>query len=68
MDTNTYTSHAKWPEDAFSDLCNVTTDNHRTKEEARQVCRMLELDGFGGDKKIFPVETWVETTSDYPLD
>ena len=58
----TYRSHARWKEGtvAFSmDGSQITTDDHYSEEEAQGVCRMLERDGYGGDNKLYPVETWV---------
>ena len=57
-----FRSHARWPEDTIAFSMNgtqITTDDHDTEEQAQAVCNMLERDGFGGEDKIFPVETWV---------
>lgn len=58
----THRSHAQWPDGTIAsskDGSQVSTDNHHSEEEARGVCNRLELDGYGGDNKIFPVKTWV---------
>jgi hypothetical protein len=51
-------SHAEWPEhpDVY---VKESDDSHPTEEAARAVCRMLERKGMGGERKIFPVRTWV---------
>ena len=62
MTEKTYRSHARWEDGtiAFSnDGSQVTTDDHYSEEEAKGVCLMLERDGYGGDNKLYPVETWV---------
>lgn len=58
----THRSYARWPDDTVAFSMNgtqITTNDHNSEEEAQAVCNMLERDGFGGDEKIFPVETWV---------
>jgi hypothetical protein len=56
-------SKAYWPEGVETGCVyegeNFTTDKHLTKKEAEGVCRMLEEDGFGGGRKVFPVKTEV---------
>ena len=39
---------------------NESSDEHNSPEEAYAVCRMLERDGFGGERKVFPLSTRVE--------
>lgn len=39
---------------------NITTDIHGTKAEAEGVCNRLRDEGFGGERKIFPLKTWTE--------
>lgn len=58
----THRSHARWEEGtvAFSmDGSQITTDNHHSEESAKAVCKLLEKEGYGGDNKLFPIETWV---------
>lgn len=57
-----FTSNAKWPKEVSvsGDGRNVSTDQHHTKKGAQAVCDALERNGFGGEGKIFPIETWVE--------
>jgi hypothetical protein len=57
-----WTSCAEWPEGLVSNgqRPNVTEDGHYTKEQADCVCRLLEREGFGGERRIFPVRTWSE--------
>jgi len=38
----------------------VTSDKHYSESEASGVCSLLHRNGFGGDRKVFPVRTWVE--------
>lgn len=60
-----YLSKAQWPVGAIAQkrVNDVTTDRHRTEASALAVCRMLERDGLGGEGKIFPIRTWIETKS-----
>ena len=37
----------------------ITTDTHSNKEAAQGVCDLLMEIGWGGDRKIFPIATWV---------
>jgi len=39
---------------------NESSDEHNSPEAAYAVCRMLERDGFGGERKVFPLSTRVE--------
>lgn len=56
-----WTSHARWPLDVYkgADGSGVSTDTHHTQEEALNVCNVLNREGFGGQRKAFPLETWV---------
>jgi len=57
-----FRSHARWPENTIAFSMNgtqITTDNHNSEEEAQAVCNILEREGYGGNDKVFPVETWV---------
>ena len=57
-----YTSNALWPAVvAASHGVSITKDDHDTIEQARAVCSMLEREGLGGERKVFPVSTWVKT-------
>lgn len=55
-------SVAVWPKPAVNLMShdNSSTDTHHSEEAARAVCGMLRRNGFGGDGKIFPLETRVE--------
>ena len=56
-----YTSNAEWPDTVrLGCTPNVSTDTHDSKEFAEAVCRRLEREGFGGERKIFPIRVWVE--------
>lgn len=39
---------------------NESSDEHDSPEAAHAVCRILERDGFGGERKVFPISTRVE--------
>jgi len=52
--TSGWTSNAEWPDGS------VSSDNHSTKEQADGVCKLLMRDGYGGDKKVFPIRVWSE--------
>lgn len=56
-----WTSHAQWLLSVYRgmDGKGISTDTHRSEEEAKAVCRALEHDGFGGDHTNFPLRTWV---------
>lgn len=58
-----FQSFAKWnPEEVPTgalDHHNETTDDHGTEAEAQGVADMLMRDGFGGERRVFPVETGV---------
>jgi len=58
-------SRAQWPLDVYlgMDGTGISDDTHRTESEARAVCAGLERDGFGGQRKAFPIRTWVEDLS-----
>ena len=63
-----FKSIAKWPR-GFVNLGNTqneSDDTHATREQAQAVCDMLEARGFGGDGKIFPLETRVEEIQENP--
>lgn len=56
-----YKSVAKWP----AGTCdwhpeNLSEDEHDSKEFAFAICKRLHNHGFGGEEKIFPLETWVD--------
>lgn len=56
-----YRSCAKWPINVSHEYPhNVSKDTHATEEQAEAVCSLLHRDGFGGERKIFPLTTWVE--------
>jgi hypothetical protein len=39
---------------------NESVDTHPSKGAAEAVCAKLRKEGFGGDKKVFPLSTRVE--------
>ena len=64
-----YKSWAIWP--AREELKGLSTngdglpyteDFHETLNQAKSVCDMLVMKGFGGDKKIFPLLTGTTTS------
>ena len=54
-----YQSNAQWPEGQYPFGNDVSTDQHRNIEIAEAVCKGLAKDGWGGQRKIFPVKVWV---------
>lgn len=56
-----YQSNAQWPLDVYRgmDCTGISTDTHRTKAGAQAVCDMLRREGFGGERKHFPIRVWV---------
>ena len=48
-------SCAIWPQGTVPCLNDCTEDEHDTKDQAIAVCDMLCRDGFGGDRKMFPL-------------
>jgi len=54
-----FKSVAIWPTGVGIHITE-SSDTHDTREQAEAVCKMLRRDGFGGDGKIFPIETRVE--------
>lgn len=63
-----YYSCARWPHPAIQLGCiaNVSSDMHSTREAAQAVCDRLRREGFGGEGKDFPLETWVACSTDQP--
>lgn len=57
-----FLSVARWPagEVSLGDPRNESRDTHDTREQAQAICDRLRREGFGGDGKIFPLETRVE--------
>lgn len=51
-----YLSFARWPKGTC--LTDKTSDMHESKEEAEAVTDLLREEGFGGERKIFPLYTW----------
>lgn len=56
-----YQSNALWPEHVYRGMYGdgISTDLHPSEEAARAVCEGLEREGFGGERKHFPIRTWV---------
>jgi hypothetical protein len=65
-----YRSIAVWPTGVLlgnPDGGNESCDLHDTEQQAAAVCRMLERDGFGGNRKVFPLSTRTEpVTTGHP--
>ncbi len=56
-----YKSFAQWPAGTLGGYDNdVSSDEHYTEDEADNICLRLLYEGFGGDRQIFPIKTWVE--------
>ena len=60
-------SCAIWPPGCCPAIGNLSEDMHRTKGQAKAICQLLHENGFGGDRKYFPVKTWVEPCGEPPL-
>lgn len=56
----THTSNAEWPDRTMFGSEQITTDRHYSKKEAAAEGELLRKNGFGGDRKVFPLRTWVE--------
>lgn len=59
--SNQFQSNAQWDLEVYrgSDGKGISTDNHSTRKMANIVCDLLEENGFGGERKHFPIKTWV---------
>lgn len=58
----TYKSIVTWPADAglrLGNTANESHDTHPTHEAALAVCYMLQREGFGGERIVFPVNSYV---------
>lgn len=64
----TVQSNALWPKGVCSTMYgdNISTDTHPTQRHAEAVCRALEREGFGGERKHFPLKTWVSAVQQPP--
>lgn len=58
--TMKFTSNCQWPEGTMHCGNDITTDTHHSMEGARGVVNLLYRNGFGGDRKIFPVAAWAQ--------
>lgn len=64
-------SCAEWPADAGLCCDLVSKDEHHSEYAAQCVCNTLMREGFGGNRRIFPVRVWTERIEsenhkDYP--
>lgn len=57
-----WTSNAEWPLDVYRGTHGdgVTTDTHNSFDAAEAVCHALRHEGFGGQRKAFPLRTWID--------
>ena len=64
----TFQSNALWPKGVCSSMYGdgISTDTHMTRAQAEAVCRALEREGFGGERKHFPLKTWVSPVQQPP--
>lgn len=64
-----YQSNALWPPGVYISKYgdNISTDVHATQVEAAAVCGHLCNDGFGGERKHFPLLTWVSCVQQPPM-
>ena len=61
-------SNALWPPGVCSSKWadNISTDKHATEAHAAAVCEMLKREGFGGERRVFPVRVWTSPVQDPP--
>ncbi len=62
---NRFRSVAIWPFDgpepiSLGNTANRSDDWHTLQDEASAVCQRLRRQGFGGNRRVFPLTTWVE--------
>ena len=64
-----FQSNALWPEGVcyskYGD--NITTDEHDNEQQAKAVCELLCIGGYGGELKHFPLKTWVSPVQQPPV-
>lgn len=53
-------SCAQWPKGTCDSINNYSEDTHFSESAAEAVVSLLYENGFGGDRKIFPVRAWSE--------
>lgn len=59
-----FTSYAEWPKGTMHCGNDITTDTHGSMAEAEGVISLLYKNGFGGDRKIFPIRVWADETDE----
>ena len=61
-------SNALWPTGTCTNEwgSDISTDTHDTAEQAHGVCCALNWEGFGGERTIFPLATWVSEVQQPP--
>jgi hypothetical protein len=59
-------SYAEWDRAVYTNAFDkpISEDTHSSPRAAECVCRRLEAEGFGGDRKYFPIRTWTEMVED----
>jgi len=57
----TWESWAIWPPGTIGQHITESTDQHPTEEAAQGVIILLKREGFGGDRKIFPISAGVRS-------
>lgn len=64
-----YQSNALWPDGVCSTKYgdNISTDTHETVHQSAAVCRALRRDGFGGERKVFPLYVWTSEVQQPPV-
>lgn len=65
-----FSSCAQWPAGTATFSNDVTKDENGTWALANGIAQRLRREGFGGDRKVFPIRTWVEdeTGREWPID
>jgi hypothetical protein len=55
-----FQSWARWPNTvSVGNTLNESTDEHTTQEAAEGVVALLKREGFGGERKVFPIAAGV---------
>ncbi len=61
-------SCAVWPKGTFRCQGDYTEDSHSSEAQAEGVCALLRREGAGGERKVFPLDTWVVPLADGVVD
>lgn len=61
-------SNALWPRGVCHSMYgdNISTEVNQSEKHAKVICDLLEKEGFGGEKRAFPICTWVSDVQKMP--